>query len=121
MFAGILPIYHMKLSEITKDDLAIIKSIYENKSKPWDERMSELMDYLGKSERHTRKMLVSLGFKGQVLEDSVEFKCAQKRKINKSKKRFLITWAQNSTPIHKEFLNNMKAYAAHIDADMRLS
>lgn len=120
MFAGILPIYQMKLSEITKDDLAIIKSIYENKNKPWDARMSELMSYLGKSERHTRKMLVSLGFKGQVLEDSVEFKRAQKRKINKSKKRFLITWAQNSTPIHKEFLNNMKAYAAHIDADIHV-
>jgi hypothetical protein len=110
----------MDTNDITKDELAIIKSIYENKSKSWDQRMSELMAFLGKSERHTRKILVKLGFKGQVLEDSVEFKRAQKRKINKKYKRFLVTWAQNSTPIHRQFFENMKVYAKHIGADIHV-
>lgn len=110
----------MKFEELTKEDIAIVKSIYANKELAWDERIAQLMEFFGRSERRTRIWLTKLGFKSQQLEESLEFKRAQKRKFNKAKKRFLITWAQNNTPIHKGFWANMLAYAKHIDADIHV-
>lgn len=43
--------------------------------------------------------------------ESEMFKEAQKRKVNKDSKYYLITSAQNATPVNKELLRNMEAYA----------
>lgn len=110
----------MKIDELTKEDLATVKSIYEDRTLLWDVRMKKLMAFFDRSERVTRKWLVKLGMKSKTIEDSFHFKKAQARKLDKKKKRFLITWAQNNTPIHKEFWLNMQAYAAHIDADIHV-
>ena len=32
--------------------------------------------------------------------------------------RFLVTYAQNNTPVHSSFLDNLKAYAEHLDAQI---
>lgn len=55
--------------------------------------------------------------KNQPLEQSDEFKEAQNREVKKSK-YYLLTWAQAETQVHKQFWENMKAYAEHIGAEI---
>lgn len=47
----------------------------------------------------------------RVIEDSKAFKKAKKKTFDKRRKKFLITWAQNATPVHEGFWNNLLAYA----------
>lgn len=47
------------------------------------------------------------------------FKKAQARKVVKSK-YFLITSAQNATPVNKELLKNMEAYAKHLKGEIEV-
>lgn len=110
----------MKFEELTKEDIEFVKTIYADKTLSWDERMDELTEFFDKSERTTRMWLVKLGFKEKIIEDSAEFLKAKERKFDKSKKRFIITWAQNDTPVHDNFLQNIKAYAKFINADIHV-
>jgi hypothetical protein len=52
------------------------------------------------------------------IEDTDVFKEAQNKQHDTSKQRFLISWAQSETTVHKGFLKNMEAYAEHIDAEI---
>lgn len=54
------------------------------------------------------------------LELSNEYQTAVKRTVPKSK-YYLVTWAQAETEIHKQFWENMKAYADHIGAEIIVS
>ncbi len=67
-----------------------------------------------------RKKLQRKGITNNVpsVDDTDVFKEAQKKEHDKTKQRFLITWSQSDTPVHKGFLKNIEAYAAHIDADI---
>lgn len=56
----------------------------------------------------------------KLIEDTEAFKKAQKRKFRKDTKKFIITWAQNATPVHKGFLANIEAYAKEIGADIHI-
>lgn len=47
----------------------------------------------------------------RVIEDSKAFKKAKKKRFDKRKNKFLITWAQNATPVHEGFFKNLLAYA----------
>jgi len=51
--------------------------------------------------------------------DSKEYISAQKRKLSKSK-YYIVTWAQNNTPVHKEFLHNIESYAKFIGAEIHV-
>jgi len=108
----------MKFDELTEDDILHIREIYSSRDFSWDERIMELMKYLGKSERTTRKWLVKLGIKQKEQEESPQFKSAKSRKISKKSKRFIITWAQNNTPVHEVFLRNIEGYAKEINAEI---
>jgi len=55
-----------------------------------------------------------------VAEDSPQYKEAKKRKFDKTKKRFIVTWGQNATPVHSGFYKNMEAYAKYIGADIHI-
>ena len=54
-----------------------------------------------------------------VIEESETFQVAQK-KVAEEKQTFLISWAQNATPIHKNFFKNLKAYAEDLDAGLHV-
>jgi hypothetical protein len=103
---------------VEKDELEEVKAIYHDKSLSWDERMTKLKDSFGKSERTVRRWLVKLGLKEKVVEESEQWKLAQVKEHNKKKKRFLISSAQNETPIHKKMLANMESYAKFIGAEI---
>lgn len=50
----------------------------------------------------------------------VEYTKAQKRKHNKKSQYILVTWAQNNTPVHNEFLKNIRAYQHLLNAEIHV-
>lgn len=111
----------MKFKDLTEKQIETAKEIYTNKDLSWDERMIQLMALFGKSERTVRKWCSEkLGFKERVEIESEQYEVAKQRKFDKTKTRFIITWAQNNTPLHTKFFNNLKAYSEYIDADIHV-
>jgi hypothetical protein len=111
----------MKFNELTDEQINKAKKIYTNKDMTWDERMKSLMDFFGKSERTVRKWCSEkLGFKEKPDVESEQYESAKKRRADKNKKRFIITWAQNNTPVHAGLFKNIEAYAKHIGADIHV-
>jgi len=112
----------MKFKELTDEQIAQAKKIYWNTEISWDDRMKQLMDLFGKSERTVRKWCSEkLKFKEQPEpDDSEQYETAKLKKHDKTKSRFLITWAQNNTPVNGKFFDNMKAYAEFIGADIHV-
>lgn len=70
--------------------------------------------------RRMRKIMQKLGVTNNVatIEETDAFKEAQKKEHDKSKKRFIVSWAQSDTPVHKGFLKNMETYAEEINAEL---
>ncbi len=54
------------------------------------------------------------------IEQTETFKQAAKREYDKDKKRFIITYAQNHTPVHKQFLENIELYSNFLDASIHV-
>jgi transposase len=108
----------MKFEELTKDQVLLISEIYWNKELSWDDRMKQLSDYLDKSERTVQKWLAKLGITESSVQESPQLIKARERKFDKKKKKFLITWAQNDTPVHEAFVSNLEAYANEIQTFM---
>ena len=78
------------------------------------------LDYNENIGRRFRKIMQNRGVTNNVvvIEETDVFKEAQQKEHDATKKRFLISWAQAETPVHKKFLKNMEAYAEHIDAEI---
>lgn len=109
----------MKFKDLTEEDISHARKIYNNKEMSWDDRMNTLVSFFGKGERTCRKWCSErLGFKEKKDVEPEVLKIAKEKKHDESKKRFLITWAQNATPVHKGFWENIKAYADYIDAEI---
>ena len=70
--------------------------------------------------RAFRKIMQKSGVTNNVItiEDTDVFKEAQNKQHDTSKKRFLVSWAQSDTAVHKGFLKNMEHYADYIDAEI---
>ena len=111
----------MKFKDLTEEDKEYAYGIYTNKDLSWDDRMSKLVEFFGKSERTVRKWCSEkLNFKEKVDIEPEQYVKAKERKHDKSKKRFIITWAQNNTPVHTNFLKNIEAYGDYIGADIHV-
>jgi len=110
----------MKFEELTPEDILKLSELYWNKDISWDNRMKELSQFLNKSERTVQKWLAKLGITESSIQESPQLIKARERKFNKKKKRFIITWAQNDTPAHEEFVSNLEKYAEHINADIHV-
>lgn len=70
--------------------------------------------------RGMRKKMQKMGITNNVtvIEETDVFKEAQNKKHDKSKQRFIVSWAQSDTEVHKPFLRNMEVYAREIEADI---
>lgn len=113
----------MKFKDLTDEQINQARNIYLDKDLPWDKRMSLLMALFGKSERTVRNWCSKkLGFKEKVDTDPEpeQYLIAKQKQHDKTKNRFIVTWAQNNTPIHKQFMKNMEAYAKEINADIHV-
>lgn len=110
----------MKFKDLTEKEIELFGRIYKNKDLSWDERMKLLMEMIDKSERTVRKWSVKLGLKERIIEEPEEYKIAKEKTYNKNKQRFIITWAQNNTPVNERFLHNIKEYGNFINADIHI-
>jgi hypothetical protein len=54
------------------------------------------------------------------LPESDMFLEAQKRELDKTKQRFIVSWCQSDTEIHEQFMDNIEAYAKEIDAEISI-
>ena len=55
-----------------------------------------------------------------LIEDSFDFKEARKKKLDKRRKTFLISYAQNGTPVHNNFFKNLLAYSDELKAGLHI-
>lgn len=76
------------------------------------------MNRFDRSERTVRRWIRRLNFTTQEERYSAEVKVGKLRQYDSSKKYYLITWAQNATPVHSPFWNNILAYAEFLDANV---
>jgi hypothetical protein len=53
-------------------------------------------------------------------EASKLLQTAREKKLDKEKDTFIISWAQNATPIHKNFMKNIEAYAQDLNAGIHI-
>jgi len=111
---------NMKFDELTQEDKNYFKKVYYDKSIKWDERIALLKEYASVSRRTIQKWISKLGLTEKEEAESPELLKAKERKFNKNKRKFIVTWAQNNTPVHERFFNNLQAYAAHINADIHV-
>ena len=111
----------MNFKELTTEQIDYAKGVYQDKSQSWDDRMNILVKFFGKSERTVRKWCSErLNFKEKVETEPEQYVKAKAKVYDGTKKRFIITWAQNNTPVHKGFLKNIEAYAEYIQADVHV-
>lgn len=112
----------MRFKELKKNegDLKFFKKTYKNKSIGYDDRIDLLREFTDKSERTVRKWAVKLNLKERTDIIPEDLKEAKNKEFNKNKRRFIITWAQNNTPVHERFFTNVKSYAKKIDADIHV-
>ena len=111
----------MKFKELSDENIQFIKTTYFDTSLGWDLRLQTISDYVDRSKRTTQEWIAKLGFTTKKTEiESLQFEEAKKRQFDKTKKRFIVTWAQNDTAVHKKFLANIEAYAKFIDADIHI-
>jgi transposase len=110
----------MKFEELTDEQIIEMSNLYWDRDLTWDERMKRLSSLLGKSERTVQSWISKLGITEKAITESPQYIKAKERKFNKKKKRFIITWAQNSTDVHENFISNIEAYAKFINADIHV-
>lgn len=110
----------MKFKSLNQQDKEFIKKTYLDKELSFTDRLNAISQYTGKSTRTVQMWISKLGLTEKTIEESPEFKKAQQRQFNKRTKKFIISWAQNNTPIHERFLKNMEAYANNINADIHI-
>lgn len=103
----------MGIKDLSKSEVNWIKRLYDS-TMSRQEVQSMVANKFGITTRTVRRWASDLGIVNAPTE---EFVTAQKRKLG-NKKYYLVTWGQNSTPIHKGFVTNMEAYAQHIDAEI---
>ena len=55
-----------------------------------------------------------------IIEHTDSFKEAKKKKLDKRRKTFLISYAQNGTPVHKNFFKNLLSYSDELKAGLHI-
>jgi len=112
----------MRFKDLSDKQVEYIKSRYNDRGDLSVEKLAiNLGDEFGVSERTIRRWFSEkLKLKYKVEFESEQFLQAKKRKFDKTKKRFIISYAQNATKIHDKFFENIKSYANFIDADIHI-
>lgn len=110
----------MKFKELEEEHIEYIAQIYFDKSLSWDQRLRALSEKFNRSERTILHWIAKLGYSTKHVEESPQLLAAKSRELNREKRRFIITWAQNATNVHHDFFENIKAYADFLDADIHV-
>lgn len=107
-------------SHLSDEDKNYIKTIYYDRSLSWTSRINILKIKYNRSGRTIRRWLSQLGFHLVKEAENSQFAKAKLKKYDKKSKIFFVTWAQNATPIHIYFWNNLKKYAEYVGASVHV-
>ncbi len=110
----------MNFNQLTDDDKRHILSVYAEKAKTKEKIAIQLSEKFDVSERTIRNWAKELGLNEKSEFEPEQYTEAKKRKINKNKKVYFVTWAQNNTPVHQGFYKNVEAYAKKHKADIHI-
>lgn len=111
-----------KKSKLDKELIFILRKTIKSSIKELAIKYCDLKDIT--YDDNIRRSISSVLSKEEVsttsikVKDSKEYKKAEKKKADKSKKIYLVTYAQNNTPINKTLLDNMEALAKHYNAEI---
>lgn len=114
----------MGKKKYTEQQISFVKDLVENGEAVTRATMKMCLEfdinYNESTGRVFRKIMQKTEVTNNVatIEDADVFKEAQNKQHDTSKKRFLVSWAQSDTNVHKGFLKNMEAYAEYIDAEV---
>jgi len=113
----------LNFKKLTLDDVEYLRNSYINRKND-NTTVEKLAVKLGNeynvSERTIRKWFNKLKIKEKVDVEPEQYLKAKTKTFDLTKKRFIITWAQNNTPINKPLMSNIEAYAAYIKADIHV-
>jgi len=98
---------------ISKEDQKYIKRICLSASLNSSEKLNILNSQLNLSEEEIKAFID----KNNLTINSTQFSKAKSHTL-KNSKRYIISSAQTASPVHAQFLDNIKTYAAHIDAEI---
>ena len=112
----------VRFKDLTKKQINYIKKVYQDKDNlSWEKRAAKLGDEFGVSERSIRKWVSeNLNLKDKKEVESEHYEMAKGKVADKTKKYFIVTWAQNNTPVHPEFFKNLLAYSEFLDAGLHV-
>lgn len=110
----------MNFEDLKDKDIIEISKIYWDREMSWDSRMKTLSKMLNKSERTVMNWVSKLGITEKSINDSPQYIKAKSKSYNKRKKRFIVTWAQNDTPVHAKFISNLEKYADFIGSEIHV-
>lgn len=109
---------------LTDENKKMIIDSYNNRIKTGltvEQLAIKLSSVFNVSERTIRKWFSeNFKLKERVEVEPEQYEQAKKRKFDKQKNKFIITWAQNNTKVHKGFYKNIEAYAKEINADIHI-
>ncbi len=111
-----------KFKDLKQKDIDYIKKVYFDKENgSWEDRASKLANEFGVTQRTMRKWTnENMGLKEKKDVESEHYKLAKIKVVDTTKKRFIITFAQNNTPVHKAFFENILAYTNFLDAGLHI-
>ena len=110
----------MKFKNIKKEHIDYARTVYKDKTKTFQERMNILTKFFDKDERTIRKWFSEKfeGFKEKADIIPEQLEIAKKKQHDATKRRFLITSAQNATKVNERFLKNLLDYSEDKDAQL---
>ena len=97
--------------DLTESHKKYIRILYSDKSRKWEDRFAELVAFSGRNERTVRRWFGKMGLSNAPEVNSPQYAEAKLREHDSNKTVYMITYAQNATPVHKKFFNRMKEYA----------
>lgn len=115
-----------KNRKYTEEHIEFVRNLVENGSKvtPATKKMCKHfgLPYDETDGRNFRNKLQKAGVTKniKVIEDSEEFKTAQKKKFDRRRNTFIFSWAQNETPVHENFFKNLIAYSEFKKAGLHI-
>lgn len=107
-----------RFNELDEKDIFYIQMVHGDNDLPWDQRMSILIRKFGVSERSIRRWIKKLGFSSHQDISNQEIRQGKVREYDNDKQYYIITWAQNATPVHSNFWNNILTYADYLNANV---
>lgn len=108
----------MTFKQLTEQDVQFIRVTHRDDRLPWRERMRILSDRFQVQERTVRKWIKKLGISKYSEIQSEQLRSATVRVLDVNKQYYILTYAQNTTPVHLELWRNIEAYAEFLDAEI---